>query len=157
MELARRRLTANRGEPVNRKHCPPWPRRVCILAYVSNTDSASALTFTSICGVRLSLHQTAKRSLRTGGAPEDQPGRTGLTQTLWVETNSLQLSTRYRRGQSIAKLGGGRCQSNATGSTQLGARLDDPHNCFTCRTATLLYNQPHLSRHERLPERAYAL
>jgi hypothetical protein len=66
MQKARRtklRLTANRGGAVKRKHSPSWPRRVCFLASNFNPASAFALTFTSICGVRISAPNSQTGSL----------------------------------------------------------------------------------------------
>lgn len=62
-----------------------------------------------------------------GGAPEVQPGRSGLTQTRRDGSRASPVSHEIsKRAELLQKLAGAASQSNATGSTQLDPRDSSP-------------------------------
>jgi hypothetical protein len=150
------RLTANRGGRSREKYSPLGPERLVFLASFFLPASALALTFTSRLRCQLLCTKQPNGLSAYSGAPEDQPGRTSLTQTRRDGFKPQQLVSRYRRGQSFyRKLAEAVAQSNATGSAQLDARDDGLHNYFIHQTAALAYNPLLASTLDRLPAPAY--
>lgn len=131
------RLTANRGGRSRENYSPLGPERLVFFASISLSVPAFALTFYFYLRCQSLCTKQPNGLSAYSSAPEDQPGRAGLTQTRRDGCEPHQLGTRYQRGQSTSRyLAEAASQSNATGSTQLGARDASPHNYFIHRTTT---------------------